>query len=68
MWKRVVIRFRKGGGRSKKADWRWKWKKIEEVKEFRYLGYTIQRNGGKEAHVRERERRAAVVMREVWGI
>jgi len=62
------MRFRKGGGRCKKIDWRWKGKRIEEVKEYRYLGYILQRNGGQEAQVRDRGRRAAIVMREVWGI
>lgn len=36
---------------------------MEEVKEFRYLGYTLQRNEG---HVKERMKRAS--MREVWRI
>lgn len=30
--KTKVMRFRKGGGRSKKIDWRWKGKRLEEVK------------------------------------
>lgn len=63
--KTKVMRFRKGGGKTKKIDWRWKRKKLEEVKQFKYLGYTIQRNGGQEAHVKERRRRAAIVMRQV---
>ncbi|XP_071650744.1 uncharacterized protein [Temnothorax longispinosus] len=66
--KSKVMRFRKGGGRKKKYDWRWKGKKLEEVKEFKYLGYTMKENGGQEAHIRERRRKAARVMREVWGI
>lgn len=36
--------------------------KIKEVKEFIYLGYTLQRNGGQDAQIRDRVRRAAVVM------
>ena len=32
-----VMRFRKGGGRMKEVKWRWKGKKIEEVKKFTYL-------------------------------
>lgn len=60
--KTKVMRFRRGGGRLKNAEWRWRGKKIEEVKEFVYLGYTFQRDGGQEAHVRERVRRAAAVM------
>lgn len=55
--KTKIMRFRRGGGRIKKVDWRWKGDKIEEVKEFAYLGYTLQRDGGQEAHVRERVRK-----------
>lgn len=43
-----------------KKDWRWKGKKIEEVREFTYLGYRMQRNGGQEAQVREKIKKAAV--------
>ena len=66
--KTKVMRFRKGGGRMKKVVWYWRGKKMEEVKEFRYLGYVLQRNGGQEAHIRERTVQAARVMRQVWGI
>jgi len=38
------------------------------VKEYKYLGYTLQRNGGQEAHVKERIKKATAVMGEVWGI
>ncbi|EZA52869.1 hypothetical protein X777_07988 [Ooceraea biroi] len=37
--KTKILRFRKGGGREKKVSWRWKGKVIEEVKEYKYLGY-----------------------------
>lgn len=58
--KTKILRFRKGGGReSKKA---WKGRKIEEVKEFKYLGYVLQKNGRQEAQVRDRIRRAATIM------
>lgn len=64
------MRFRKEGGRLSKRDWRWKDKKIEEVKEFAYLPrvYTLQRNEEQEAQVRNRVRRAAAVIGQVWGI
>lgn len=52
--KTKMMRFRKGGVRIKKRDWKWKGKKLEEVKEYKHLGYTLQRNGGQEAHVKER--------------
>lgn len=38
------------------------------MKEFKYLGYIIQRNGDQEAQVRERMAKAAVIMGQVWGI
>jgi len=44
--KTKIVRFRRGGGKLGKKDWRWKGKKLEKVKEFRYLGYMLQRNGG----------------------
>jgi len=63
-----IVRFRRGGGRFGRRDWKWKGKKLEEVKEFRYLGYILQRNGGQEAQVKERIKRAAAVMGKVWRI
>lgn len=41
-----IMRFRKGKGRLNRERWRWKRKEIEEVKEFIYLGYKLQRNDG----------------------
>lgn len=62
------MRFKKGGGRWRKVIWMWKGKALEEVKEFKYLGYTLMRNGGCKAHARERLRRAGAVMKQAWGI
>jgi len=59
------MRFKRGGGRMKKRERRWRGKKMEEVKEFRYLGYTLQRNGRQEAHIKERIKKAATIMGEV---
>lgn len=52
MGKTKVMRFKEGGGRRKAVKWRWKGKEIEEVKEFTYLEYKTQRNGGQEAYDR----------------
>ena len=38
--KTKIMRFRKKGGRKREWIGRWKGVKIEEVKEFKYLGYT----------------------------
>jgi len=35
------------------VNWRWKGRKIEEVKEFKYLGYTLMQNSGQEAQEKE---------------
>lgn len=43
-------------------------KKIEEVKEFSYFGYRMQRNGGQKGHVKERIRKTAAIMGQIWGI
>lgn len=44
--KTKVMRYRKGGGRWRKVEWRWKGRRIEKVDRYKYLGYTIMRNGG----------------------
>lgn len=38
------------------------------MKEFQYLGYTLQRNEKHEAHIRERVKKMATIMGQVWGI
>lgn len=47
--------------------WRWKGNEIEVVKEYKYLGYTLQEIGGQEAHIKERMKKAAM-MGQVWKI
>ncbi|XP_046142799.1 uncharacterized protein LOC123988066 [Osmia bicornis bicornis] len=66
--KSKIMRFRKEAGRWRKANWWWKGKKIEEVGQFKYLGYVFKRNGGSEAQIKDRMIKAGVVMRQVWGI
>ena len=51
--KTKIMRFRKGGGGYKEVERRWRRKRIE-VKEFKYLGYVFKRNGGLQAHIRDR--------------
>lgn len=55
--KSKILRFRRGGGVTREKDWYWKGQKIQEVKEFEYLGFLLQRNGGHTRHIRERVRR-----------
>lgn len=66
--KTKIMRFRKGSGREGKRDWRGKEKAIQEMKEFKYLSYMLQKYGKQEAHVRDRVKRAAAVMGQVLRI
>ena len=64
--KTKTMRFRKGGGgRSTKIEIKGRGRRIEEVTDFKYLGYVFKRNGGQEANMRDRVRRAAAVMRQL---
>lgn len=38
------------------------------MKEYKYLGYIVRRNGEQEQQVRDRVKREAAVMGQVWGI
>jgi len=38
------------------------------VREFRYLGYTLQKNEEHEAHVRDGVAKAATILGQVWWI
>ena len=51
-----------------RVKWKWRGKEVEEVKDFKYLGYRLMRNGSQEAQIKERVKKAAVVMRSVWEI
>jgi len=37
------------------------------VKEFKYLGFIFQKNGGMNARVKERIKKGAAIMGQVWG-
>jgi len=49
-----------------KVDWKWK-RRIEEMREFKYLGYMMQRNERQEVYMKERVAKEAVVG-QVWSI
>lgn len=66
--KSEMMRFKKEKGREKKMKWWWKGKRIEEVKEFKYLEFMFQRNGGKKAHIKDMVRKEAGIMGQIWGI
>lgn len=52
----------------KRKKWELKGEAMEKVKNFVYLGNKLQRNGGQKEHVRERMRKAAAIMGQVWDL
>lgn len=66
--KSEVMVFEKGRGRMKKRKWLWEDKEIEEVKEVKYLGYILQKNGRSEGQLREGYRKAVIAMKSTWSI
>lgn len=61
------MRFSRSGRKSK-TDWKWGSETIEEVKTFKYLGYTFQSNCSPNAHLSAVKDEAYKKMGEVWGI
>jgi len=57
----------KGMSRTKR-EWKWKDQDIEEVSEFKYLGYTFNYNNKDDAHIREVRKRGMAAMVQIWGI
>lgn len=51
--KSKVMIFQKGRRKEKKEEWSWKEQSLETVKKFKYLGYNFQKNGGRDAHIKE---------------
>lgn len=60
-----IMRCRKGEKKERKIDQRWKEKKLQEVKVYKYLEYIVQRNRGQQIQMREGRRKAVIAMREV---
>lgn len=54
--------FERGRERKRKREWKGEKGRIEEVKEIKYLGYSLQKNSGAEGHIKERLRRSIKAM------
>jgi len=46
----------------------WNRKRIEEVSEFKYLGYVLKKNGRDDRKIRELKKKRNIVMRKDWGL
>ena len=51
-------------GKEKSEIWKWEGKVMEEVKEFKYLGFTFERNGGYGKHLKELKIKGAVAAKK----
>lgn len=65
--KSKVLIFKKGKNKKEKEKWKWGQEKIEEVKDFKYLGY-FQKNRETKKHIRETFKKALIAMKQTWGI
>lgn len=59
--KSKIIRFGKRVEKRRKGKWKWGKDEIEEANEYKYLGFTFQKNVGMEAHLRKRVKKAGGV-------
>jgi len=66
--KSKILCFRKRGGRKRRVKWMWKRKRIEEVSEFKYLGYVLKKNGGDDRQIKKLKKKNNIVTRKVWGL
>lgn len=55
-------------GREKKDVWKWEGKDMEEVKDFKYLGFIFESNGGYTKHLKELRGKGICASKKVWGL
>lgn len=65
--KTKVIAFNRSG-KEKLGKWKWENKELEEVKLFRYLGFTFNRKGKYKDHIKELERKGKLTTNKVWWL
>ena len=66
--KTKIMIFKRGRGKARKTNWQCANEEIEEVRQFKYLGFTFQRNNGVEKHLKEQQRKAIIAMKQTWSI
>jgi len=65
--KSKVLIFGKGS-REKRVKLKWRGKDIEEVKEFKYLGFMFNNKGNYVEHIKELMRKGRMAIKKVWGL
>lgn len=66
--KSKMLIFKKGRSQRKKEEWKWGDENIEEVKDFKYLGFHFQKNGGTKVHMKETVKRTMIALKQTLGI
>ena len=66
--KSKVMCFKKGRRKKEKEKWTWMGKEIEEVDEFKYLGFTFYKNNSKNIHIEKIVKRGVLAIKQVWGL
>ena len=58
------------GGRKSKHCWEWKWNEqpIEEVQEFKYLGFLFRASGKTNTHIKALKSEAVKKLGRIWGM
>jgi len=65
--KTKVIIFNSNGKLGRKI-WKWGSKKIEKVKCFKYLGFTFNKKGNYNDHIKELKRKGRLAANKVWRL
>ncbi|XP_043476186.1 uncharacterized protein LOC122507501 [Leptopilina heterotoma] len=65
--KTKILVFNKGK-RGKKEVWKWEGEEIEEVKTFKYLGFTFNDECNYKDHIKELKRKGVVAAKITWGL
>lgn len=65
--KTKIMVFNKGG-KEKKEKWRWEGKEIEEVQNFKYLGFNFNRKGDYREHIKDLKKKGRLALNKVWGL
>ena len=54
--------------KNKKESWSWEGKELEEVRQFKYLGFTFNSEGNYKDHIKELQRKGIIAAKKTWGL
>lgn len=66
--KTKIVVFKNGGRRGKEEKWEFKGEELQEVKEFKYLGYWFESSNSHKKHMDEMARKAQKAANATWGV